>query len=52
MTVKLIALIGSRSDSKAAYRELAVEADDYDTAYQQATDSLAEDDCLFSVRMP
>lgn len=50
--MELIALIGSRSDSKAAYRELAVEADDYDTAYQQATDSLVEDDCLFSVRMP
>lgn len=50
--MKLIALIGSRSDSKAAYREQTFEADDYETAYQKVTESLAEDDGLFSVRMP
>ena len=50
--MKIIALIGLRSDSKAAYRELTVEADDYQTAYQKVTDSLGEDDRLLSVRMP
>lgn len=50
--MKLIAVIGSRSDAKAAYREQAVEADGYETAYQKVTDSLGEDDRLLSVRMP
>lgn len=50
--MELIALINSRSDPKAPYRELAVEADDYETAYQQVKDSLAEDDRLLSVRRP
>lgn len=50
--MKLIALIGSRSDSKAAYFEQTFESDDYETAYQKATESLADDDCRFSVRMP
>lgn len=52
MTVKLIALIGSRSDSKVPYREQTFEADDYETSYKQAIESLAEDDRLLSVRMP
>jgi hypothetical protein len=50
--VKIIAMIGSRSDPKAAYREVIVEADDYETAFKQARESLAEDDRLLSVRMP
>lgn len=50
--VKLIAMIGSRSDPQAAYREVTVEADDYETAFKQARESLAEDGRLLSVRMP
>lgn len=50
--MQLIALIGSRSDPKKPYREHTVEADNYETAYQQVSDSLAEDDQLLSVRSP
>jgi hypothetical protein len=45
-------MIGSRSDSQAAYRDISVEADDYVTAFKKAAESLAEDDRLFSVRRP
>lgn len=45
-------MIGSRSDPLAAYREVSVEADDYETAFKQAKQSLAEDDLLLSVRRP
>lgn len=48
--MKLLALIQSRGDPKDPYREQLFEADDYETAYQQAADSLAEDDRLLSVR--
>lgn len=50
--MKVIALVGSRSDSQTAYREQTFEADDYETAYQKITESLAEDDRLLSVRWP
>jgi hypothetical protein len=47
-----MARIGSRSDPQAAPREVTVEADDYETAFQKARESLAEDDRLLSVRSP
>ena len=50
--MKLIAIIDSRSDPQAAYREVTVEADDYESSYQSVKDALAEDDRLLSVRMP
>lgn len=50
--MQLIAQINSRSDPKKPCRELTVDADDYETAYQQVADSLAEDDRLLSVRNP
>lgn len=45
-------MIGSRSDPLAAPREVTVEADDYETAFKQARESLGEDDLLLSVRRP
>ncbi len=45
-------MIGSRSDPHSAYREVTVETDDYETAFKQARESLAEDDRLLSVRRP
>lgn len=50
--MKIIALIQSRSDPKDPYREKLFEADDYETAYQKARESLAEDDRLLSVLSP
>lgn len=50
--MKLIAMINSRSNPQEPYREITVEADDYETAYQSVKDALAEDDRLLSVRMP
>lgn len=48
--MQLIAQINSRSDPKKPSRELTVEAEDYETAYQKVEQSLAEDDRLLSVR--
>jgi hypothetical protein len=47
-----MAMIGSRRDPQATYREITVEADDYETAFQKAKETLSEDDRLLSVRRP
>lgn len=48
--MKLVAMINSRNNPQAAYRELTIEADNYDAAFKEVRESLAEDDQLLSVR--
>ena len=50
--MELIALINSKSDPKAKYRAVTVEAPDYDAAFAKVQELLSEDDQLLSVRRP
>ena len=43
-------MVNSQSAPKVPYRELTVEADGCETAYQKLEEALAEDDRLLSVR--
>lgn len=48
--MELIAMLNSRSNPQAPYREQTFVGDDYDAAYQQIQYSLSEDDLFLSVR--